>query len=140
MPVVVTSIWIALALLCVSAVLRWLSPAAPDNGGCWQLAAARWCWTLAVPIYALHVAAAFHVVHHWSHAAAMEHVAQQSQAVVGWRFGAGIWFNHLFGLLLASEMLWWWIQQTGYLRRPAWINVCVFGYLGFIAFNGAFVF
>src|SRR4051812_17135750 len=38
----------------------------------------RWAWTLAFMAYAIHVAFAFDHVHHWSHAAAVQHTEEAS--------------------------------------------------------------
>ena len=100
----------------------------------------RVLWTIATLIYILHVICAFHFVHDWSHAAAVQHTAEQSEQFIGLRFGGGIWFNHLFTLLCLTETAWWWINPISYQTRNNWLNIGIFGYFAFIAINGAIVF
>ncbi len=130
------TIWTALFFFLSSAGTRGLQRKQNEKPLRW----ARLLWTFGMVAYVAHVLLAFHLVHAWSHAAAIEHVAEQSEQVVGWRFGAGIWFNHLFTLLVISETVWWWANAHHYQTRKLWINLLIFGYLGFIAFNGAVVF
>ena len=95
---------------------------------------ARWCWSLAWLAYVVHVAVAFHQAHGWSHAAAVDHVQRRSG------FGPGIWFSHLFTLLLTLDVAWWWASPVSWRSRPRWIAWAVWGYLGFTAFNATVVY
>src|SRR5688500_6682207 len=54
---------------------------------------ARWAYALGWLLYVLHVAAAFHFRHGWSHAAAAENVRAQSLATAGVDSALGIWLN-----------------------------------------------
>jgi hypothetical protein len=95
---------------------------------------ARWLWLAACLLYLLHVLAAFHYFHHWSHQAAVAHVEQQSG------FGPGIYFSHAFGLVWLVDALWWCGHPNGHARRPAWIGWSVHGFLAFLTFNAAVVY
>jgi hypothetical protein len=95
---------------------------------------ARWCWTLSLAAYLIHVGLAFHHYHGWSHAHAVAHTAARS----GW--GEGIYVSHLFGLLWTLDVLFWWLRPAGYAARPHWVGGLLHGFMVFIIFNGAVVF
>jgi hypothetical protein len=96
--------------------------------------AARWCWTLGLASYLVHLGMAFHHYHHWSHAEAVAHVERRSG------FGPGIYFSHLFTLLWVVDVLWWWASPERYARRPAWVGWALHGYMAFITFNATVVY
>src|SRR5262249_20786946 len=60
------------------------------------LNASRWIWTIGCGLFLAHVAGAFHFVHHWSHAAAWQDTAEQTEKLIGVSFGDGIYFSYLF--------------------------------------------
>ena len=101
---------------------------------------ARWLWTLGCGIFLLHVAAAFHFYHDWSHADAVAETARQTHELLGVVFGAGVWFNYLFALVWVTDVAWWWISPTARRRRPRWVAALIHGYMLLIAFNGVVVF
>lgn len=100
--------------------------------------AAKWLYAAAAMLYLAHVAAAFHFVHGWSHAAAHEHVARVTQAYAGVRTGAGLYLNYLLAVawpIDAAYRLW---ACDG--RRGRWVGVAMHGFLLFLAFNATVVF
>lgn len=130
------SIWIA--LLC------WLAGPASALAGRrrerWQRAA-RWLWTVGCAAFLVHVAAAFHVVHGWSHAAAYAATARDTAAVTGVDSGFGLWLNYLFtALWVADAAAWWRLGTEGYRRRARWITASVYGFMAFLAFHATVVF
>lgn len=100
----------------------------------------RWIWTLGCIAYVIHVIAAFHFHHHWSHTEAEAHTAQQTESVVGWRFGAGIWFNHLFTLAWLGDVIWMWIRSKEWFQRPRALSIGWQIFFFFIVFNATVVF
>src|SRR5262245_656128 len=60
---------------------------------------ARGAWTAGCVLYLLHVVAAFHYYHHWSHDAAYESTARQTADVVGVHWGGGLYVNYAFTLV-----------------------------------------
>lgn len=100
----------------------------------------RSIWTIGCVFFVLHVVCAFHFYHDWSHTRAVESTAQQTHAMLGVRFGEGIYFSYLFALLWASDVLWQWLSPESYRRRSVAITAALLGYMAFIAFNGAVVF
>jgi hypothetical protein len=105
--------------------------------------APRWsrlAWTMGCILYLLHVACAFEYYHHWSHAEAYAFTAKETAATVGLDWGGGLYFNYAFTLVWLADAACWWIDAAGYRARPRWLDWCVQGYLGFIAFNATVVF
>lgn len=105
-----------------------------------RLAAAKWTWTAAYGIFLLHLAAAFQYFHHWSHDAAYETTARQTEEVIGLNWGGGIFINHFFALVWGLDVAWWWLAPARYLTRPRWIEWLIQGFMAFIAFNATVVF
>jgi hypothetical protein len=128
---------IRLALVCYAALLAGeiVAPHAVRRSPWFRLA-----WTTGCALFLAHVACAFHYFHHWSHSDAFTHTAQRTGEMVGFAFGAGIYFSYAFGLLWTADVAWWWISPRSYASRPWWLSTLLHGYLFFIAFNGAIVF
>ena len=109
--------------------------------GMWLLGSrpstARWLYTVACGLFLIHVACAFHFYHHWSHQAALDDTARQTEQMLGVPFGEGIYFSYLFLLLWVTDVarLWLWPRH-----RLPWITAGLQLYLAFIALNGAIVF
>jgi hypothetical protein len=95
---------------------------------------ARACWSVGCITFLVHVAAAFHYYHGWSHADAVRHTEEVSG------FGAGIYFSHLFTMLWTADVIYWWLCPKGYGGRAAWIDRGLHVYMFFIAFNGTIVY
>lgn len=100
-------------------------------------APSRWLYTLACGLFLVHVACAFGFYHHWSHAAAYDDTARQTEELIGISFGQGIYFSYLFLLVWVADVVWLWLAPS---HRPAWLTVAVQLYMAFIAFNGAVIF
>jgi hypothetical protein len=137
------TVWtIRLALLCYVAYVGGSLVTVSCRCATWS-ALARWVWTAGCGLFVLHVAAAFQFHHHWSHWAAWESTAAETDAMLGVRFGDGIYFSYVFLVLWMVDVavMWW---QTGREPRPPvaamWLRGLVHAYLFFIAFNGAIVF
>lgn len=73
-------------------------------------------WTVACGLFLGHVAAAFHYYHNWTHALAVQDTAQRTADLIGWRFGGGVYFNYLFGVLWLCDVLLLWHRK---LQRGA---------------------
>jgi hypothetical protein len=98
----------------------------------------RWLWTIGLAIFLLHVVAAMHFQHHWSLAAAWEHVRQQTRTLAGWDSGFGLVVNFAFaGLWLADCGLWWRSLAWPRRRLPYGIVQAAFA---FLVFNATIVF
>jgi hypothetical protein len=95
---------------------------------------ARWCWTLGLLAFLVHLAMAFHYYHNWSHAEAVAHTEQVSG------FGWGILFSHLFTMLWTAETCVWWLAPNWRRARAPWIEYALHGYMVFIILNGTVVY
>ena len=79
--------------------------------------AARWLWTIGCIVLLIHIAAAFHIVHGWSHAAAYEHVLQRTRDSTGLASGIGLYVNYGFALLWVADTILWW-RRLDWVERP----------------------
>lgn len=92
----------------------------------------RWFWTIGCVLYLLHVIAAFHFLHGWSHAAAFEHVRRRTLHDIGWDSGIGIYINEGFTILWVIDTCLWWRRLEWPERRlPYWIVQTSFAFLMF---------
>jgi hypothetical protein len=107
-------------------------------------AAARGLWTLGCGLFVVHVACAFAFHHGWSHAAAWESTAAETDALLGVRFGDGIYFSYVFLAVWMADVIAMWVfsRERPGSARPlvAAMHGVIHVYLFFIAFNGAIVF
>jgi hypothetical protein len=95
---------------------------------------ARLLWTLSWLAYIVHLGMAFHFYHHWSHAAAVEHVQKRSG------FGQGIYVSHLFTLVWTLDVLFWWLRPLAYTTRSPWFDRLLHGFMAFMVFNATAVY
>ena len=98
----------------------------------------QWSWTLAFGLHVLHIVLAFAWIHHWDHAHAYEVTAQRTAAVVGWKWGGGIWINHLFLLWWINDMRLTW-RYGLYQLSPNYV-IQVHAVVMFFVFNATVVF
>jgi hypothetical protein len=94
-------------------------------------------WTLGCGLFVAHVVAAFGYYHHFSHQAAFDETARQTNEQIGFAFGGGIYFSYLFLVMWILDVGWRWL---GPASRPHWLDWPLHAYMFFIAFNGAIVF
>lgn len=102
--------------------------------------AVKLIWTTGFVLTVLHVVAAFHFVHHWSHQEAYLATAADTYQVVGFAFGGGVYFNYLFLIVWAGDVYWTWRKPAECARWQRWLAGLARGYLIFIAFNAVVVF
>lgn len=100
-------------------------------------ACALWCWTIGCLFFLAHMLCGF-AYHEWSHAKVYAYTAQETQRLIGWEFGAGIYFNYLFAVVWSCDVIrrWW-------LHERTWSTVCGYAvqtYMAFIAINGTIIF
>jgi hypothetical protein len=120
-------IWICLVCY-AAAVDAWL-------GGLliWLKNGARLFWSLACVAYLLHVAAAFHLYHHWSHQHAFDHTADRGG------FGQAIYISYAFTAAWPIDALWTWMAPVN-ATRVHWLHGIIHFFVAFMLFNGAVVF
>jgi hypothetical protein len=95
---------------------------------------ARWCWTLGLVSFLVHLGMAFHFYHGWSHAHAYQHTAEVSGT------GEGIYVSYLFTILWAADVAWWWALPLGFANRSRWLDRALHAFMLFIVFNGTVVY
>jgi hypothetical protein len=83
---------------------------------------------------------AFGFFHSWSHVAAYDFTAEQTKTLVGWRWGGGLYVNHLFTGVWLAEIIAWHSAPERYRRRARWIDLSVRAFFAFMIVNGAVVF
>ena len=100
----------------------------------------RWLWLVGAMVMLVHVALSFHVVHGWSHTSAVVETARQTNEVVGWNWGGGVWVNYAFTFTWLLDALWWAFRPENHARRPSAIRLSTHIFLAFIWFNATVVF
>jgi hypothetical protein len=100
----------------------------------------RVTWTLGFLLAVAHVCCAFHFYHDWSHRAAYDDTAKQTQAVLGYQFGGGLYFNYLFIIVWGIDVASIWLWSGTFRTTLTTVRFVGLMYLAFIAINGAIVF
>ena len=103
-------------------------------------ATARGIWTSGCLLGLGHVLSAFHFYHDWSHGAAHQSTAQQTEELLGFSWGGGIYFNYVFTIAWLADTGWWWVKPESHRQRPRLLNVVLHSFLLFIVFNATVVF
>jgi hypothetical protein len=104
------------------------------HGGSDRRAAAQAGWVAGWLMLLVHVAAAFHLAHGWSHTTAYEHTERTAGV------GEGIYVNYLFGLVWGVDAVWLAGFPGSYARRPRWVGWAIHGFLAFVVFNATVVY
>ena len=121
-------------LLYAAAMFLWLYARRPT-------ATVRLLYTAGWVLLLVHVAAAFHIHHHWSHAAARAHVQEVTARYTGVPSGIGLWLNYLTTALWTADVIFWWAAGTPcYSARPRWVSTAIQALLIFMVFNATVVF
>ena len=97
----------------------------------------RAAWSAACLLLIVHVLAAFHFEHGWSHVAALKHTAEQTARVTGIDWGGGLYFNYAFLILWAFDVGGLWRSHSS--RRSALRRATDIACL-FMIFNATVVF
>jgi hypothetical protein len=97
-----------------------------------------WANTLGIGLCVVHIVITMGSVHGWSHIAALEATARQTESVYGLRWGGGVYFNYLFVAAWAFEA--WRHSRTNPRHGSPWLrNVLRVFYL-LVIVNAAIVF
>ncbi|MFM8471335.1 MAG: hypothetical protein ACKODH_15470 [Limisphaerales bacterium] len=97
----------------------------------------RCVWLAGALLLLVHLLAAFHFKHHWSHAAAYADTARQTREVAGLDWGGGVYFNYLLvGLWLADAA----VRLVAPELLHRFVRVALTGFYAFMWFNAAVVF
>ena len=129
------TIWLALAFYFLALILDLSGARSPGRRRFGRLA-----WTAGCVFAWAHLAAAFHLVHGWSHAHAAEETARRTADLLGRSFGGEIYFNYAFVAVWTGDVAWRWLAPQFYVERAALVSVAVHGFLLFIVVNATIVF
>jgi hypothetical protein len=113
---------------------------ARSRGGPRASQSGRAAFTIGGLSLVAHSALAFELRHGWSHAAALRDTARQTEALVGWTFGGGLFVNYFFLVLWTFEAGWWWLAPASYRGRRRRFDEVVRAFFLFMFLNGAVVF
>lgn len=98
-------------------------------------------WTAGCVMMSVHMACAFHEVHHWSHDAAFEATARQTAELTGFASGSGVYVNYIVLALWLVDVCWWWQSPAHHesksARKTQWLLQAFFA---FVWFNATVVF
>lgn len=97
-------------------------------------------WSVGCLFYFAHVALAFQFEHAWSHGAALDHTAQETERVTGIARGEGIWVNYLFTIVWAGDAARLWIARRRGRHTDMRLDLAIQSIFGFIVFNATVVF
>lgn len=87
-----------------------------------------------------HSIGALFAFHEGSHEAAFKSTAKQTEDMLGFSFGIGLYVNYLFVLIWLLDALFRFIKPDVYSKLGAYFHWTVYGFLSFIAINGTVVF
>ncbi|EMI20688.1 putative membrane protein [Rhodopirellula maiorica SM1] len=126
-------VWLALVGWFVGSFARGRSM--QDSGGMWETVY-RYAWLFGSLMIALHVLASYGVAHGWSHAAAIEAIADESERVTGIRAGWGVYVNFAFATV------WIGYSVAMVIRRRRWpgVDQAVFWFTAAIVVSATIVF
>jgi hypothetical protein len=102
--------------------------------------AARLSWTVGAILSAVHLLAAMHLVHGWSHDAALRATALQTAALTGLDWGGGLYINYLFIAFWLIDAGWWWVVPDRFLSRTRIHAGVIRAVFIFMFVNGAVIF
>lgn len=109
----------------------------------------RSLWTAGCVFLLTHAICAFHFYLGWSHSAAVSLTADQTNEMLGFQFGEGIWFSYLLLVVWTIDVVQIWRQprpdpeshpDAKLVIQPTWYSRAVHAYAFFILFNGTVVF
>ncbi|GAA4462285.1 hypothetical protein [Novipirellula rosea] len=126
-------VWLALIGWFVGSFAR--GRGVKDSGGM-RDAVYGYAWLLGSLMIALHILASYGLAHNWSHAAAIEATADESERVTGIRAGWGVYVNFVFAAV------WMGYSAAMITRKRRWpaVDQAVFWFTAAIVFSATIVF
>lgn len=127
------SVWLALAGWFAGSMARTLHHRLPNTAA---EAVYRIAWLFGSILIVIHILASYGLVHGWSHAAAVQATALESEQVTGIRAGWGVYVNFLFAFV------WFCYSLAMVMRRRRWpgVDSAVFWFTLLIVFSATIVF
>ncbi len=128
------TIWLSLAYWVTAVTLMMFLEADGWRANSGKGRLVRWCYTYAWLGYVVHVLAAMHYYHRWSH----EHVLEHTREVAG--VAEGAYVSYLFNVLWTADVAWWWLAPASYALRPLWLGLIWHLFMAFLIFNGTVIY
>ncbi|MBT6495792.1 MAG: hypothetical protein HOL01_14685, partial [Planctomycetaceae bacterium] len=100
----------------------------------------RWLWTVGCLLYLMHVVCAFAFFHDWSHDRAYAHTASQTQEVIGWNWGGGLYVNYLFTIVWIADVIRQWNCIGNGTRSSRLPDLAMQSLIAFMVINATIVF
>lgn len=97
-------------------------------------------WLIGAILALAHSLGSLWSFHGGSHMAAVEATASQTELLLGFRFGAGIYFNYLFVGLWGLDAVLRMVCSDRYHRMPRWYFLGLAAFMALIAFSALVVF
>ena len=134
MTIVFVTIWTAVLLFVTGETGRAYTPAhrKPPR---W----AWWCFFGGCLVAIVHTILAFAIVHHWSHADAVNDTIRLTREMYGVDLPAALYMNYVFLAVWLADALWWAAAPPGYVR-PAVAVWLLRGFYTIYLFNALVVF
>jgi len=100
----------------------------------------RVAWLSGVICSLYHSIGALLAFHEGSHDAAFKSTAKQTEDMLGFSFGIGLYVNYLFVSVWLLDALFRFLKPEAYHKMGAYFHWTVYSFLSFIAINGTVVF
>jgi hypothetical protein len=97
-------------------------------------------WLLGAILAMAHSLGSLWSFHGGSQAAAVEATARQTEELLGFRFGEGLYFNYLFVGLWGLDAVLRMVRPDRYHRLPSWYYLGLASFMAMIAFSALVVF
>ncbi|MEQ2006673.1 MAG: hypothetical protein ABMA26_07740 [Limisphaerales bacterium] len=98
----------------------------------------RLVWLAGAVLLLVHLIAAFHFKHGWSHAAAYVDTARQTREVTGLDWGGGVYLNYLLVIVWLADAASRW--KPNLIVQPPVLRRSLAAFYAFMWFNAAVVF
>jgi len=113
-----STVWFSIVGYVVGSVVFALSPLARRRAQ-WD-SAARVVWTIACASLIAHFISAFQFYHGWSHAAAYDDTARQTEELFGLNWGGGLFINYALLIAWIVDIAWWGLSGLDSYRKRPW--------------------
>jgi hypothetical protein len=97
-------------------------------------------YLLGAGMMVIHILMAYRLAHDWSHEIALEHTANETERVVGFRLASGLYVNFVFAAVFLGDAFWRVCVGVPGSRRPRGVAVAIDTFLLAIVIMATIVF
>ena len=97
-------------------------------------------WTVGFCFFLVHLFFVFDAFHDWSHSAAVEFTAEETQRIVGIRRGEGVWVNYVFAVVWLLDCGRLWVGRSREGPRKRGVDLAVHTFFAVMMFSATVVF